>query len=146
MVPLNPFLSLRRERPVPESEIEIHFVRSSGPGGQNVNKTSSKAQIRWNLKTTGAFTEREKARLRKALGSKLTKEGEIILSSQSERSQEQNREAAVARLQVLVSRALTPEKKRVPTKPTRSAKRKRLEAKKLLSEKKQSRRFRPDES
>lgn len=125
---------------VPENEIEIDFVRSSGPGGQNVNKTSSKAQLRWNVGRSQAFTQGQKAAIRAHAGHRLSGTDEIVIAEQSERSQLQNRETVVRRLQELVATALTPKKKRRPTKVGRSQKRKRLEEKRLVSRKKQDRR------
>ena len=125
---------------VPESEIRLEFARSSGPGGQNVNKVSSKAVLRWSVGLSQAFTEQQKALIRAFAGSRLTKDDEIVLSAESERSQLQNREEAVRRLQELVSRALTPRKKRKPIKVSRAQKRKRVESKRLIGEKKRNRR------
>ncbi len=125
---------------VPESEIEISFVRSSGPGGQNVNKTSTKAQLRWHVGRSAAFTEEQKAAIRAAAGHQLNADDEIVVSAESERSQVQNRDAAVVRLQGLVAQALAPRKARKATKVSRAEKRKRLEAKSRQSEKKSARR------
>jgi len=122
---------------VPESEIDVVFVRSSGPGGQNVNKTSTKAQLRWNVGRSGVFTDEQKAAIRAAAGNRLSKEDEIVLFDQSQRSQPQNREAAVARLQELVAEALAPRKERKETKVSRGEKQRRLEDKRRQSEKKQ---------
>ena len=125
---------------VPESEIHLDFVRSSGPGGQNVNKTSSKAQLRWNVGQSRTFTEEQKTAIRKYAGHRLNIDDEIVLSSQTERSQSQNRDDVVERLQELVAEALTPEKERKPTKVSKLQKRKRLEEKRMASDKKNRRR------
>lgn len=140
----NPFI-LGHIACIPESEIEIDFVRSSGPGGQKVNKTSTKAQLRWNIDASGAFSSKEKAMLKKALANKLTKEGDIILSAESERSQLQNKATVMARLQALVGTALIPKRKRVATKPTRGSKERRLDKKKKQSRKKEMRKADFDE-
>lgn len=124
---------------VPESEIQLDFARSSGPGGQNVNKVSSKAQLRWYVGGSAAFTDEQKALIRAFAGSRLTKEDEIVLAAESERSQLQNKEEAIRRLQELVRMALTPKKKRKPTKVSRAQKRKRVESKRIVSEKKRNR-------
>src|SRR5512135_1852674 len=76
---------------VPDNELDISFVRSSGPGGQNVNKTSTKAQLRWNVGRSGAFTDEQKAAIREAAGNRLTADDEILISAEAERSQPQNR-------------------------------------------------------
>lgn len=124
---------------VPESEIKLDFVRSSGPGGQNVNKTSSKAQLRWNVGSSRAFTDEQKAAIRKSAGNRLNGADEIVLSSQTERSQSQNRDEVVERLQDLVAGALTPEKERKPTKVSRSQKQGRLDDKRRTGDKKSGR-------
>jgi len=126
---------------VPENELEIDFVRSSGPGGQNVNKTSTKAQLRWNVGRSGVFTEEQKAAIRAAAGNRLTKEDEIVIFDQSQRSQPQNRDAAVARLQALVADALAPKTERVETKVSRTEKQHRLEEKRRNARKKLERKF-----
>ena len=128
---------------VPESEIEISFVRSSGPGGQNVNKTSTKAQLRWRVGGSAAFSEEQKAAIRAAAGHQLNADDEIVISAEAERSQARNKDAAIARLQDLVARALTPRKARKATKISRAEKRKRLEAKGRQSEKKRERKAPP---
>lgn len=125
---------------VPEDEISIDFVRSSGPGGQKVNKTSSKAQLRWHVGGSAAFSDHQKELIRKAAGKRLNAEDEIVLSAEAERSQPQNREAVIARLQRLVRQALTPKKVRKPTKVSPAQKRKRLEDKRRQGEKKRQRR------
>jgi ribosome-associated protein len=124
---------------VPENEIDIDFVRSSGPGGQNVNKTSSKAQLRWSPGRSRTFTEEQRAAIRAHAGNRLNAADEIVLAEQSERSQLQNRETVVQRLQELVAEALRPKKERKATKVGRSQKEKRLEDKRRESRKKQDR-------
>ena len=125
---------------VPESEMEITFVRSSGPGGQNVNKTSSKAVVRWNVDRASAFTEREKDRIRGKIQHRLTGDNDIIVTCMQERSQLQNKLMAMKALRDMVAAALEEEKERVPTRPTRAAKAHRMDEKRKTAEKKQSRR------
>lgn len=124
---------------VPDNEIGLDFVRSSGPGGQNVNKVASKAVLRWNVGASSAFTEEQKEKIRAAAGNRLSKADEIVIASQVERSQAQNREEVIVRLQRLVAEALMPKKERVATKPTRSSKERRLEEKRKQGQKKDRR-------
>jgi len=124
---------------IPESELRLDFSRSSGPGGQNVNKVSSKAQVRWRVGDSAAFSDEQKSLIRAFAGKHLNKEDEIVLAAESERSQLQNKEEVVRRLNALVALALTPKKKRKPTRVSRSQKRKRVEQKRLVGEKKKSR-------
>ena len=124
---------------IPASEYTIEFARSGGPGGQNVNKVSSKAQLRWSVGASQVLSDEQKARVRVALKNRLTNEDEILVTAEDERSQAQNREQVIARFQELVAQALHVPKKRRPTKPTRSSKEKRLQAKKIISERKRSR-------
>ncbi|HTM68230.1 MAG TPA: alternative ribosome rescue aminoacyl-tRNA hydrolase ArfB [Candidatus Binatia bacterium] len=130
--------------PVPESEIDLAYVRSSGPGGQNVNKTSTKAQLRWNVGTSSAFTDDQKSAIRAYAGGRLNDADEIVLASDAERSQPQNRAEVIRRLQELVTAALAPKKVRKPTKASKASKRRRLDDKRRQSEKKSSRRALPE--
>lgn len=136
----NPFLPDNMPKTVPESEMEITFVRSSGPGGQRVNKAATKAQVRWNVDRSSAFSDAEKARIRERLQHRITGQGDLIVSCMQERSQVQNRAIAVQALRDMVAMALEEEKERVPTKPTRAAKERRIEEKKRTAEKKRERR------
>lgn len=114
---------------IPEAEIAIAFARGSGPGGQNVNKTETKVEARWHVGASMSVTDDEKMLLRAKLGNRLTVGDELVVTASEERSQEQNRSRAVKRLQDIVRRALTPEKRRIPTKPTRASRKRRLEVK-----------------
>lgn len=135
----------RHEREAPEiprvseSEIDIVFVRSSGPGGQKVNKTSSKAQLRWNVGESAGFTDSQKEAIREVSGNRLNGDDEIVLVAETERSQLQNKSAVIRRLQDIVTEALTPKKERKEMKVSRSQKRKRLDDKRKVSEKKRLR-------
>lgn len=124
---------------IPESEIRLEFARSSGPGGQNVNKVSSKAQLHWCVGRSGTFIDEQKNLIRAYAGKLLNKEDEIVLSAESERSQLQNKEEVIRRLRELVARALTPKKKRRPTRVSRSQKLKRLDEKRIIGERKKNR-------
>lgn len=124
---------------IPESEIRLDFARSSGPGGQNVNKVSSKAVLRWSVGSSAAFSEEQKALIRAFAGKLLNKEDEIVLTAESERSQLQNKEEAIRRLRELVAKALTPKKKRRPTRVSRAQKMKRLDEKRIVGQRKRNR-------
>lgn len=132
-----------REEPelprVPESEIDIDFVRSSGPGGQKVNKTSSKAQLRWNVGESSGFTDVQKEAIREVAGNRLNGEDEIVIAAETERSQLQNKSAVIERLHEIVTEALTPKKERKETKVSKSQKKKRLENKRRTGAKKRDR-------
>lgn len=124
---------------VPESEFTIEFSRSSGPGGQNVNKVSSKAQLRWRVRDSLVLSDEEKQRVREVLKNRLTNDDEILVVAEDERSQTQNRERVIGRFQELIDQALTIPKKRRPTRPTRSSREKRLKEKRVISERKKMR-------
>lgn len=117
---------------IPVREIKISFARSSGAGGQNVNKTATKVIARWSIENLKMSTE-EKARIRAKLDNRINNNNEVVVDSERERSQTQNRALAILRLQTLVSKALKVPKKRRLTRPTRASKLRRLEAKKIHS-------------
>jgi ribosome-associated protein len=112
-----------------ENEFIYSTSRSSGPGGQNVNKVSTKVELRFNLLLTSILTEQEKEIILIKLKNKINKESEIILVSQSERTQLMNKISVTEKFYNLVSKALTKQKKRRSTLPTLSSKIKRLESK-----------------
>jgi ribosome-associated protein len=124
-----------------ESEFIFSTSRSSGPGGQNVNKVSSKVELRFNLLTTLLLSEDEKELIQRKLKNKINKEGELILVSQSERTQLMNKTVVVEKFYDLVSKALTLPIKRKSTRPTLSSRIKRLEGKKIHSTMKKLRKF-----
>jgi len=127
-----------RQRPI-EKELQFHTSRSGGPGGQHANKTETQVELRFNLHESQVLSEEEKERLLKKLSNRITKEGELILSAESSRSQVRNKEEVLERFYEMVDKALTKPKKRKPTKPSKAAKRKRLDEKKKHSEKKDKR-------
>ncbi len=118
-------------------ELEFSTSRSSGPGGQHVNKVSTKVIIRWNLLHSTLISDEQKMVLLNKLSSQLTREGELIINSQESRSQLQNKELALEKLDALLRKALTKPKTRKATKPTKSSKVKRVDNKKRHAEKKQ---------
>lgn len=120
-------------------EVEYKAVRSSGAGGQNVNKVSSKVELHFKLQDSNAFTEEEKERAMKKLSSRLTNSGELILQCDESRSQHKNKEIVTQRFLDLIKSSLVRPKARKKTKTPKAAKLKRLREKKQLSEKKAAR-------
>jgi ribosome-associated protein len=115
---------------IPDEELEWKFIRSSGPGGQNVNKVSSAAQLRFLLPLNASLPVTVRNRLRRLAGQKLIDDGSILFKSMSERSQEGNRRAALGRLEALIRAALAEPKIRKKTRPTKGSKERRIESKK----------------
>ena len=110
-------------------DLAFVFVRATGPGGQNVNKVATTAQLRFDLTGSGALAESVKARLRALSGRRLTAAGTILIVARNHRTQESNRRAAEARLAELIRRALPEPRPRKPTRPPRAARERRLEQK-----------------
>ncbi|MGH8139191.1 MAG: alternative ribosome rescue aminoacyl-tRNA hydrolase ArfB [Steroidobacteraceae bacterium] len=114
---------------IPDSALSLSFVRSSGPGGQNVNKVASAVQLRFDLAGCSVLTEPVKARLRVLAGRRLTDDDAILIIARNHRTQEQNRREAAGRLSDLIQRALVAPKPRKATKPTRASRERRLDTK-----------------
>lgn len=114
---------------IPEHELEITASRSGGPGGQHVNKTSTRITVRWNVRQTQALTEEQKERVLEKLGSRLTAEGDLIINNSTSRSQEHNKKMALAQLAHDVKKALFVAKKRMKTRVPQGAQESRLQAK-----------------
>ena len=119
------------------NELVFTTSRSSGPGGQHVNKVNSKVTLHWNIATSKILSEEQREQIIKRLRAKLTKDGILVLSAQDKRSQMQNKETVLSKLDILLKKALTPAKKRKPTKPTKAAGQKRILEKRKQGEKKQ---------
>jgi ribosome-associated protein len=124
---------------IPESELSFSYARSGGPGGQNVNKVSSKALLRWHLSSSTSVPEEVKARLARLESKRITSEGDLLIVSQRFRDQERNRQDCLDRLRELVLRALVVPKPRKPTRPTRGSRMRRLADKRRRSQTKQGR-------
>ena len=125
---------------IAEDELQWSFVRSGGPGGQNVNKVASKAVLRWDLAASPSVPEDVKARLRARLRRRVTGEGELVLTSQRYRDQERNRQDCLDKLREMVAQAAARPKARRKTKPTRGSREARLRDKKRRAATKAGRR------
>jgi ribosome-associated protein len=119
---------------IPPAELELTYVRSSGPGGQNVNKVNSKCQLRWNALHSPSIPAHVRDRVLAKLASKLTQDGDLLVSSDVYRDQGRNREDCLAKLKALLIEALHVPKRRKPTRATRSSQRKRVDSKRKHSQ------------
>ncbi|HUQ46622.1 MAG TPA: alternative ribosome rescue aminoacyl-tRNA hydrolase ArfB [Gemmatimonadaceae bacterium] len=124
---------------IPRSELDFRTSRSSGAGGQHVNKTSSRVEISWNILRSIALTDEQRELLMARLGSRVSEEGSVRVVASDTRSQLRNRQAAEQRLGDLIAKSLTVQKKRRPTRKPRAANEARLTEKKKHSDKKRNR-------
>jgi ribosome-associated protein len=127
-------LRIDRRHVIPANELEERASRSSGPGGQGVNTTDSAVELRWQFAASTALSDAEKQRVRENLGTRITDDGVFIVRAAEHRSQHRNRQAARDRLREMVAQAMVPPKRRKRTRPSRAAKRRRLEAKRRRGE------------
>jgi ribosome-associated protein len=134
-----PPLAITSTLSIPFAELEFVASRSGGPGGQNVNKVSSRVTLRFDLVSSPSLEQPERERLLAVLGSRVNNEGIFQLSAQAARTQGANRKAVVERFVTLLRNALTPRAERRPTRPSRAAKQRRLVAKRREGERKRAR-------
>lgn len=132
-------LEINSRLQIPEQEFHWSFARSGGPGGQNVNKVASKAELRWNVAATPSLPDDVKVRFMARARKRITVDGELILTSQRHRDQGRNREDCLEKLRALIMHAAIPPRSRKPTRPTRASRLHRLKAKKHRSATKQAR-------
>jgi len=123
-----------------EDEFVFQASRSGGPGGQNVNKVSSKVELRFNIETSALLTEEEKGIILIKLANKINKVGELVIIAQTDRSQLKNKEKVIEKFYLLLEKVLTLRKKRLNTKPTRASVERRLESKRVQARIKEGRR------
>ena len=127
------------------TELSFDFVRAAGPGGQNVNKVATAAQLRFDVQRSRVLSQEHKAHLIRLGGRRITSGGVLIIEARRYRSQDQNRDDATARFDGLVLRALAPRRRRLATKPTAASREKRLESKKRKAQVKRARQRHSDE-
>ena len=133
-------LRVRRGLVIPAAELQESASRSSGPGGQHVNKSSTRVTLRWNIESSPTLSDRQRARLMSQLAQRLTRDGALVIHAGRARSRVRNRERARERLVELVSAGLAMPRKRVATRPSAGARTRRLQQKKRRSAVKSARR------
>ena len=137
-------LSITPRLSIPLDELEFQSTRSSGPGGQNVNKLETKVILRFDVLNSPSLSPEQRALLQEKLANRLTNDGVLVMASQEHRSQSANRETVIARFRLLLQQALKPVRKRIPTRPGLAARESRLALKKQrqgIKQKRQKRNF-----
>ncbi len=132
-------IEVRRGLVIPAAELRESASRSSGPGGQNVNKTSTRVTLRWDVGASEALSESQRRRILSKLASRITLGGELVVHAQAHRTQRRNRELARERMAELLREAILTKRRRVATKPSRASRERTLEAKKRRSSVKRGR-------
>jgi ribosome-associated protein len=133
-------IPINRSVTVDDGELDFTFARSGGPGGQHANTSSTKVELRWDVDASPALTEHQRELVRTRLANRINSDGVLVLQSSEYRSQTRNREAVIARFTALLADALRVQTSRRPTKPTRAARQRRLEAKRRRADTKALRR------
>lgn len=129
---------------IADDELEFRYDRSSGPGGQNVNKLNTKATLHWDLLNSSSISEHVRDRLLNRYANRINREGRFVIASQKHREQSRNADDCLAKLREFILEAAKPVRRRKKTRPTRASNQRRLEAKRRNSEKKRRRRQPPD--
>lgn len=130
---------INKDIAIKDEELDYQFILAGGPGGQNVNKVATAVQLRFNVKTSTSLPEDIRERLVKIAGTRINKEGELVITARRYRSQERNRQDATERLAALIEKATVKPKPRKKRKPSPAAKKRRLDEKRKQSDKKQRR-------
>ncbi len=133
------YLQIHRSLSIPHKEFDWEYVRSSGPGGQNVNKVNSKVRLSWDILTSTSIPDEIRERMLARYGSRINNEGHLVISSQKYRDQLRNKLDCLEKLQALLTTALHVPKRRKATRPTKGSQERRLTEKKQRAERKSSR-------